>query len=279
MPTVTPQRDPASTRPVPTPTHPVAGRTVSEETTAFEWTAVPDVDEYRLQLAPSEDFETLHYDETVTPPVPVDLGAVLPADAATVYWRVRPDTEDGHWGAPAHFDVSGTVPKHDSGVVVEADPVPVHPASEAPIDPAAATFAWEDVPEASGYRLQVAPGADFADPLVDLTLDRVTSVVLHDRLPDAERRLHWRVRPLFPNGASGPWSARIEFVTSPIEEQDVAPEGAVPAETEDEDPTPSRQMAAAAGPARHARTSRAMSVAFILLVVLGFLLSVVLTAL
>ena len=109
MPTpTTPREDvPTSAMPVPTPTHPVAGRSVASDTPTFDWTPVPDADTYRLQLAASDAFETLYYDDTVDGPTSLALDDVLPDDVDTVVWRVRVETAgEMAWSTTARFETT-----------------------------------------------------------------------------------------------------------------------------------------------------------------------------
>ena len=255
---------------MPHPTRPVAGRRVDSASPTFDWTPLPGVTTYRLQLAETDAFETILYDDDVERPVTINLDDVLPSDAATVYWRVRA-AEAERWSGTAHFGAPGATDLADESVVVQAEPVPVTPAHEAVIDPHTATFAWEGVPEASGYQLQVAEAETFDAPTLDLTLDRAASLVLYDQLPETDG-LHWRVRTLFPEGSAGPWSAAVPFSTS----TDVEDVSAMTAAEEEADRADDR--ARAAGPASEARTSGTMSVLIILMIALGFLLSVGLVA-
>ena len=269
MPTLTPHQDPTATTPTPYPTHPVAGRRVDGSPVTFDWTPLPNTTRYRLQVAKTEAFDTFAFDETVERPATIDLDQVLSDDIGTVYWRVRAAGTEvwsnvGHFGTPGATDVS------DESVVVQAEPVPVTPARNASIEPSPATFAWDGVPEASGYQVQVAGTPSFESPVFDLTVDQTAALVLYDQLPEAEA-LHWRVRTLFPEGSAGPWSTSVPFSTAGAEPENTA-SGA------EEERDASRDQAVAAGPARHARTGRSASMVFILVVVLGFLLSVGLVA-
>ena len=267
MPTLTPHQDPTATTPTPYPTRPVAGRRVDDSSVTFDWTPLPNTTRYRLQVATTDAFDTLVYDETVERPATIDLHEELPDDAGTIYWRVRA-AEAEAWSNTAHFALPGATDLADESVVVQAEPVPVAPARTAAIEPSPATFAWESVPEASGYQVQVASDSAFDSPILDLTVDQTAALVLYDQLPEAEA-LHWRVRTLFPEGSAGPWSSTVPFSTAGAEAE---------ASGAEEERDASQDQAAAAGPARHARTGRSMSVLFILVVVVGFLLTVGLVA-
>lgn len=268
------QESSSRTLPAPYPTHPVAGRPVESDAPTFDWTPVPDATHYRVQIADSEAFESIYYDETTARQTALSLNDVLPDDAATACWRVRAETDDSKpssWSDPAHFARSAPERATDAAAVrVDAPPVPLHPTDDSPADRAAVPFSWESVPEASGYQLQVAANEDFADPTVDLTFDQTTSVTLCEMLSPEHSPFYWRIRPLFRVADPGPWSAPVPFTVGqpPEEEQDLAPEA--------EDPESS---ARAAGPVEHARTSRGLSLAVSLIAVLTFIATILLVAL
>ena len=277
MPTPTSyQESPSATLPAPYPTQPVAGRPVDSATPVFDWTPIPDAARYRVQIATTEAFDTIYYDEQVERGDAISLGSTLPGDAATAYWRVRAETEAGDgsvWSEPAHFAASSAEPEGEEGTVrLDAPPTPIHPETirEAPVDVSAVPFSWEGVPEALGYRFQVASAEDFDDPVVDLTVDRTTSITLHDVLSAEDRSFYWRVRPLFRAESTGPWSHPVSFTVAPPaeEEEDLAPEAADP-----------QASARAAGPVEHARTSRATTLTVSLLAVLSFIATLLLTIL
>ena len=269
-----PQELPPATLPAPHPTQPVAGRPAETDTPAFDWTPVPEAARYRIQVASTEAFEAVHYDEVMDRGTAVPLGTALPDDTAVACWRVRAEGADevrSDWSEPAHFAVPSAALESAAGTVrVEAPPVPLHPTSEQepPVDRSAVPFTWEGVPEATGYQLQAAPTDDFAEPIVDFTLDQTTSVTLYDTLPGNGTALHWRIRPLFRGADPGPWSESVSFVVAPPVEERRAPA------PEAEDPQASIRIA---GPAARARTSGVFSLTVALLVVLSFLATIALT--
>ncbi len=278
MPTPTsPRQDvPTSSMPMPNPTHPVAGRSVTDEAPTFDWTPVPDADTYRLQLAATEAFETIYYEDTVEGPTSVSLADVLPDDAATVVWRVRAETgAEAPWSTPARFDASGE-PDDAGAFLVDAPPVPIHPIDGDAVDARAAAFTWESVPGGSGYQLQVGRDESFDDPIVDLPFDQTTTLTLFEMLPTEASPLYWRVRALFPNDTEGPWSETAVFgtdeTTADVEEEPNEP-AAAPASRE----SGSRSMKnspLAAGPAQEAHTSQAMAMTFVLVLVLSFVATI-----
>ncbi|MFB6279816.1 MAG: DNA-binding protein [Salinibacter sp.] len=273
MSTPTPyQESSPPTLPAPSPTRPVAGRPVDTEPPVFSWTPIPGATRYRVQVAGTEAFESVRYDDMTERGAALPLGSALPDGATTIYWRVRAEAAEGRsvWSEPAHFAVPAAEREAgDAALRVDAAPVPLQPegTEEAPVDQSAVTFSWEAIPEASGYQLQVAPTENVADPHVDFTVDRTTSVTLYDVLPIEAATYHWRIRALFRVADPGPWSSPVAFAVAPpaTEEEDLAPEAADP-----------QASARAAGPATEARTSRALSLTVSLIAVLSFLATIAL---
>lgn len=273
MSTPTPyQESSPPTLPAPCPTQPVAGRPVDRDAPVFDWVRVPTATHYRVQIASTEAFESLHYDDVTERGTALPMDSVLPDDVNTAYWRVRAKTTDDErssWSDPAHFAVPTAEREvEEAALRVDAPPMPLHPESTqgAPVNQNAVHFSWDDIPEASGYRLQVATTEDFADPDVDLTVDRTTAVTLYEVLSADADVYYWRVRPLFRVADPGPWSSPVSFrVAPPAEEENLVPEAADP-----------QASARAAGPVVKARTSRAFSLAVSLFALLTFFATIAL---
>ncbi|PSQ70877.1 MAG: DNA-binding protein [Bacteroidetes bacterium QH_2_64_26] len=273
MSTPTPYQESSSPAlPAPIPTRPVAGRPVDTEPPVFSWTPIPGATRYRVQVASTEAFESILYDDVRERGAALSLGTVLPDGATMIYWRVRTETaeERSVWSEPAHFAVPASEQEaEDAALRVDAAPVPLQPKGmeDPPVDQSAVPFSWEAIPEASGYQLQVAPTENIADPHVDFAVDRTTSVTLYDVLPVEAATYYWRIRPLFRVADPGPWSSPVPFAVAPpaTEEDDLAPEAADP-----------QASARAAGPALEARTSRTLSLTVSLIAILSFLATIAL---
>ncbi len=267
MPTSPPSQESLpATLPAPCPTQPVAGRPVGDDPPVFNWTPVPDAARYRVQIASTEAFDAIHYDELMDRGTALALEAVLPDDVTTACWRVRAETtgeERSAWSDPAHFAVAAaTTDSGKEALRVDASPVPLHPDSQdTPVDQGAVPFSWEGIPEATGYQLQVAPSEDFASPSVDVTVDQTTAVTLYDVLSLEVTAFSWRVRALFRDAEPGPWSDALSFAVAPPREDEDA------LATEADDP---RSTARATGPVEQARTSGTFSVTVALITVLSF---------
>lgn len=261
------------TLPEPCPTRPVAGRPAETDSPVFDWTPVPDATRYRVQVASTEAFESIHYDDAMERGTALPLGSVLPDDVTTAYWRVRAETEEeerSNWSEPAHFARPAVEREAEEATLrVDAPPVPLHSESarDTPVDQSAVPFAWEGIPEASGYQLQVARTEDVSDPDIDLTVDQTTSLTLYDVLPEEATTYHWRIRPLFRVADPGPWSSPVSFAVAPPEsdEEELAPEAADP-----------QASARAAGPVTQGRTSWTVSLSVSLIALLGFLATIAL---
>lgn len=269
------QDSPSATKPVPVPTHPVAQQPVDEEAPEFDWTSVPDVDQYRLQIAASDEFDTIYYDEAAEPKTTIPLDSVFPTGEITAAWRVRAETSDwtSAWSDVAHFARGSGESEPQEALLVDASPVPLHPTAETSANRNATTFAWEPIPEASGYQLQVAQREDFSTVAVDLTLDQTTSLTLYKALPKEGSPLYWRVRSLFPHSTPGPWSTPVSFEMSPTPAPEAEPHSEPDAteHTTEGDPL-------LAGPAERSRTSSTLSLTVALLTVVSFVVTLFLIA-
>lgn len=250
--------------PVPQPTQPVAEQTVEEETVTFDWTPFGDASSYRLQVGLDEAFDTIYHDEIVERPTRLSVSELVPEEETSIVWRVRGEDDGGSpWSSPARFSV-GTVEARGGQFLVNASPVPLHPIGGEAVDASATAVAWETVPEASGYRLQVAETDAFDDPILNLTLDQITSLTLFDLLPVEASPLYWRVRALFPNETEGPWSETAVFGTAPTAPEDPSASASTSIE----------ESAVAAGPAREGRTSSRLAWTFMGVLLVSFVLTV-----
>lgn len=253
-----------TTAPVPQPTHPVAEQTVEEGPVSFDWTPFANVSTYRLQVGLDEVFDTVYHDEVVDRPTRLSVSELVPEEETSIVWRVRAEDDGGSpWSSPARFSV-GAAEAPGGRFLVNASPVPLHPIGGEVVDANAAAFKWESVPEASGYRLQVGRPDALDDPILNLTLDQITSLTLFDLLPAEASPLHWRVRALFPNETEGPWSGTAVFGTEPTAPED--PRASAAASIE--------EAAVAAGPAREGRTSSRLAWTFVGVVLVSFVLTV-----
>lgn len=91
-------------------------------------------------------------------------------------------------------------------------PFPGHPYAGNRIAGPYVTFAWTVRETTRRYRLQVAAGEDFAQPVVDVsdTAPPVLSVVQH-RVSLPAGRWFWRVAALGDDGLAGPFAAAVPF--------------------------------------------------------------------
>lgn len=73
-------------------------------------------------------------------------------------------------------------------------------------------LSWTNTVGAARYRVQMAQSADFAQPLLDQTLDQTDMTPAADLAPG---QLHWRVASITPGGEQGPWSPAAIFTYKP----------------------------------------------------------------
>ncbi len=85
-------------------------------------------------------------------------------------------------------------------------PTLIEPASGAGMPQGAVTLRWEEIPEASGYWLQMASDQQFNDILFESYIGPSGTITLHDRLPNDASLVYWRMRSGNQEGW-GPFSA------------------------------------------------------------------------
>jgi hypothetical protein len=196
--------------------------TVRESATAFEWSQVPDAASYHLQIAPSEAFDTLLFDSDVGGLTHLTVYDAVPQDGSTYHWRVGVRTDDGdtRWSDAASFAAEESVAA--SAAVRRAEeaaraPTPESPTGGAPVDGRSANFAWNGVPQALRYELQVAGSSDFDDPLT-VEPGSTTVLTLYSLLPTDGSTFFWRVRALHPDKEWTRWSDPARFTAATDEE-------------------------------------------------------------
>lgn len=87
------------------------------------------------------------------------------------------------------------------------------PIDNAPVDGSAAIFAWETVPGALDYRLQIAADDDFEEPVCSVETGETTALTLYEMLPEDGSAHYWRVQAKTPKGWQD-WSQPASFKAS-----------------------------------------------------------------
>jgi hypothetical protein len=185
---------------LPPPDLGAAERTNASADLPLSWRPVPEAVAYRVQLAADADFHALAADiETAQP-----QASVAPGVDGTYWVRARSIDRFGIEGTDAVVRIT----QH----VLPAAPAPAAPADAAKLSGPTVSFDWTPVPQAAHYALQVAPGADFAQPAVV----RADPAAAHaDLAAPAPGSYAWRVAAVNARGETGPWSAVRRFALRP----------------------------------------------------------------
>lgn len=144
---------------VDTPAVPVLGNPVdgamsqAVNPTAFSWTAVPDAQNYRLQIATDPGFTSLVYNDSALTGTSKQVSGLL--NATTYYWRMSAKNIAGTSALSAARSFSTRL----------AQPGAVSPASGALNTPIQLVLQWSTVPGASSYRIQVSTASTFTTVL------------------------------------------------------------------------------------------------------------------
>ncbi|MDP7028078.1 MAG: aryl-sulfate sulfotransferase, partial [Candidatus Marinimicrobia bacterium] len=70
-------------------------------------------------------------------------------------------------------------------------------------------FEWKQQPDAIGYNLQASTQQSFNNIILDV--DEPTTVYIDKDSFNWDDNYHWRVKPIYNNGSSGPWTEPSEF--------------------------------------------------------------------
>lgn len=97
-------------------------------------------------------------------------------------------------------------------------PQPTHPVAGRPVTADAPEFRWTAVPDAAGYRLQLAASADFEECYYDERVDGPTTVPLADVLPAEADTVVWRVRA--GTSSEAPWCGPASFTVAPPDDRE-----------------------------------------------------------
>lgn len=167
-------------------TAPTPDGVASDERVQFSWAGVPAALHYHFELASDNTFsQIVSRQDNIT-----DAGYTL-ADAlppGTYFWRVAVTTPD-----------EGRGPYSDAHRFrrLAAGPAP----ESAEVDSGKLALRWRATPAATGYRVQIASQADFAQPEHEVD---TTEPGIAIEAP-AAGQYYVRVRHVEADGATGPW--------------------------------------------------------------------------
>lgn len=182
---------------------PANGATISypADPLILRWAATPGAAKYRVYLSLSSN--------PTDDPEPTDTQALnwVPAEllaSNTYYWAVQPIDAQGHLGEMS--SVRSFVWEWPS----ETTPVVTDLVSETELyDP---EFAWDAVPGAAYYQVEVNSSSGFASGSKVCCDDKTISTTLAPLSLFANNTYYWRVRAVNKSGNSGQWNLGSPFV-------------------------------------------------------------------
>lgn len=147
-------------------------------------------------------------------------------------------------------------------------PRPQTPIDDAPVDGSAAIFAWETVPGALDYRLQIAADADFEEPVCSVETGETTALTLYEMLPEDGSTHYWRVQAKTAAGWQD-WSQPASFKAATAQAAAAHQRQQLPSVELDSGAAPSTDPEANA-PYRVSYTTRRASLVFFTIMILSF---------
>ena len=191
---------------------PTEGQTMSfpNNPVVLRWSAVPGAAQYLVSVASdpalgSLVFKYSNQDDPNGPPNVAATNAAISNALApgTYYWAVQPVDAEGNKGVSTPVASFGWVwPSATVPVVTDLD-------STAEVyDP---KFAWDAVPGAVKYEVEVNPSADFAPGSKVCCTGYTIATSLSPGKVFHGNLYHWRVRAIDPDGNAGVWNVGPDF--------------------------------------------------------------------
>ena len=160
-------------------------------------------DHYQIQIATSNAFTTIVYDNNVAGLVNSQDNTAVLLPATTYYWRVRAFNTLGHasaWSTVRNVRINF------------AGPTLTQPGTGTTISSLTPTFIWDAVSGATDYTIQVSKSNTFS-PLV-FSRTATSPTYTHTANLQAGTTYYWRVRVRGPNTyGPGDWSQVFTFTT------------------------------------------------------------------
>ncbi|MFP4369951.1 MAG: fibronectin type III domain-containing protein [Candidatus Kapaibacterium sp.] len=184
--------------------------TPADETTGvglepdLTWLVSNDFDEYEIQISDNTGFDEpiISHSATYTGQSSATYTASLDEYNTTYYWRIK---------GSSTFSCSSDWSESWSFKTKYHAPEPVSPQEDAECVPITALFDWEDMPEVSGYRLQIAADSEFDDIYLDQP--GITESSYEEELANYHSTYYWRVRAEDTEN-TGYWSESRRFRTT-----------------------------------------------------------------
>ncbi len=189
---------------IPAPTSPSDGETCQPLEVTFEWNEGSWAAAYHLEVDDDHHFLSPVYDQSVIASTSQEVSGLT--IGSTYYWRVQSVNNCGYessWSSIRNFETLNSS--------IDA-PTLVSPADAAGDRPINLTLVWEEIADATDYRIEVDNNNDFSSPLYDEVINGTSTEA--DGLSGVTV-YYWRVRA---NGdcSSSSWSDVWQFTTGNI---------------------------------------------------------------
>lgn len=177
-------------------------------TPTLDWNDVPFASSYRVQLSIDSTFGTTLINIGGITVSQYNVPGGILNNNTKYYWRVNATNSagTGAWSLIWNFRTVVSPPV--------APPVLISPPNGATGQSLTPLLDWNDVVNASGYRVNISVDSLFNTVLLD-TVVTASQYTVRSGLLSGNVTYYWRVRA-FNTGGSGPWSVTWRFTTQPI---------------------------------------------------------------
>jgi len=180
---------------------PMYGATGLTLPVTFTWSDSPDNTTYRLQIDDGLDFGDVLFDILLAPVYQYEVNFIL-APGQTYYWRIRAENDCG-WSV---WSEASTFSMNCPGITV---PILVSPENGSDDRYLPIILDWDDVPNATLYRVMVDENPAFGSPIIDYTFPAGPSYFYPEGLTEATT-YHWKVKA-FDDCDQSDWSEVRSF--------------------------------------------------------------------
>ncbi|CAA9541108.1 MAG: hypothetical protein AVDCRST_MAG79-1871, partial [uncultured Thermoleophilia bacterium] len=185
-----------------------AALTYPDTPMTLRWTPVRRAAKYLIEVAKDPEFATIVFDggkPQETAATEYTVLAALPA--GTYWWRVTPLDAKKNRGAPSR--AQSFVWRWSNQKPTIKPVTDVQPDLASVFDP---RFAWNAVPGAVSYEVEVSSSQDWAPSSRVCCTDKTTGLSLYPKKLFANNDYYWRVRAFDVDGNAGVWSDTGSFV-------------------------------------------------------------------
>lgn len=178
---------------------PANASTQTSSTVSFTWSPYPESQEFWLQIATDPHFSNKVYDNSVGNNNSINISG-FPNTGVRYYWRIKARNTVG-------WSIYSNAKNFVSG---QSIPVLNSPVNASFTGGTIISFAWNQVPNATRYILQISTNSSFSNLVLNSYVN--SNQISLSNFPNNGAEFYWRVVPVYSSGTGQYWSAFSYFI-------------------------------------------------------------------